>query len=339
MHAARRAHIQSESDEKVRRALRHNVRTSGEVDFVTGDKVYYKRMDSKEWKGPGVIIGKDGKQVLVKHGGIYVRVHPCRLSLINDTIVGLSEDQNKQNICTTNNPVMYKSGKFEDSSESADLQCIVPSHEQGPEDINGRAENSELLERVEQAVNNNKSQEIIPEHRKEIEGEGTSKQTSDKIHTLDQDPKLKSKEVSEFENIANDSESSENSAHTAEIEVKNKNRGPGRPKNKSFNIEKKSEKLKAGMKVKYKTLESENWLKTELMTRSGKKGGKYDSEWNTRDGDGVWKVVDFERQVTQWEEITSHQTKPLKNTDQIESSSEDDSETETLFTDSYNYYT
>ena len=93
------------------------------------------------------------------------------------------------------------------------------------------------------------------------------------------------------------------------------------------------------MKVKYKTLESENWLKTELMTRSGKKGGKYDSEWNTRDGDGVWKVVDFERQVTQWEEITSHQTKPLKNTDQIESSSEDDSETETLFTDSYNYYT
>ena len=49
-------------------------------DLQNGDEVYYKRNDSKEWHGPGVVIGKDGKQILVRHGGIYVRVHMCRLS-------------------------------------------------------------------------------------------------------------------------------------------------------------------------------------------------------------------------------------------------------------------
>ena len=29
----------------------------------------------------GVVLGQDGQQVLVKHGSIYCRVHPCRLSL------------------------------------------------------------------------------------------------------------------------------------------------------------------------------------------------------------------------------------------------------------------
>ena len=40
----------------------------------------YKRNDSKEWHGPGTVIGRDGKQVLVKHGGTFVRVHTCRLA-------------------------------------------------------------------------------------------------------------------------------------------------------------------------------------------------------------------------------------------------------------------
>ena len=29
----------------------------------------------------GTVIGQDGQQVLVKHGGSYVRVHPCHLLL------------------------------------------------------------------------------------------------------------------------------------------------------------------------------------------------------------------------------------------------------------------
>ena len=51
------------------------------MKYFTGDIVYYKRNNSNEWKGPGTVIGQDRQQVLVKHGGSYVTVHPCRLLL------------------------------------------------------------------------------------------------------------------------------------------------------------------------------------------------------------------------------------------------------------------
>ena len=44
--------------------------------------MFYKRNDSSEWHGPGIVIGRDGKQVLVKYGGVYVRVHFHELSVI-----------------------------------------------------------------------------------------------------------------------------------------------------------------------------------------------------------------------------------------------------------------
>ena len=38
-------------------------------------------MDCKKWRGPGKVIGHESQQVLIKHGGTYVRVHPCRVLL------------------------------------------------------------------------------------------------------------------------------------------------------------------------------------------------------------------------------------------------------------------
>ena len=34
-----------------------------------GDWFYYKKEKKGEWKGPGRVIGRDGKVVVVKHGG------------------------------------------------------------------------------------------------------------------------------------------------------------------------------------------------------------------------------------------------------------------------------
>ena len=84
LHKAREAFIQTENSEKIKRALSLPVRTSGEVKYFNGDRVYYKRKDSRAWHGPATVLGQDGQQVLLKHGGVYVRVHPCRLNLIRD---------------------------------------------------------------------------------------------------------------------------------------------------------------------------------------------------------------------------------------------------------------
>ena len=79
MHAARENFIKAESSERIRRALRHKVRTYTDHRFENGEKVFYKRKSYKGWKGPATVIGEEGKIVLVRHGSAYYRCHPCHL--------------------------------------------------------------------------------------------------------------------------------------------------------------------------------------------------------------------------------------------------------------------
>ena len=68
LHRTRQAYIASESSEKIRRALNHNVRTSGDIKYITGDSVYFKRANKRRWHEPGKVLGQGGQQVLVKYG-------------------------------------------------------------------------------------------------------------------------------------------------------------------------------------------------------------------------------------------------------------------------------
>ena len=74
---AREAFISSKNSEKIRQTLSHNIISSEDVKYISGDSVYYKRIDSKEWHGPAKVLGQDGQQVLVKNGSNYIRVYPC----------------------------------------------------------------------------------------------------------------------------------------------------------------------------------------------------------------------------------------------------------------------
>ena len=55
------------------------MRTNITQSYKNGDVVFYKRNLCDRWLGPGTVIGWEHKQVLFKHGGTYVSVHPCRL--------------------------------------------------------------------------------------------------------------------------------------------------------------------------------------------------------------------------------------------------------------------
>ena len=43
------------------------------------DNVFYKLPDQCWWQGPAAVIARDGKVVLIQHGSIHHRLHPCRL--------------------------------------------------------------------------------------------------------------------------------------------------------------------------------------------------------------------------------------------------------------------
>ena len=107
MRKAKESYIQAESSERIRRAQRHNVRTYTDERYCNSCKVYYRRKNFKGWKSPGVVLGQDGKYVLVRHRGAYYRVHPCQLMNIHDARKPCSSDTSTK---TTSSLCMGGSG-------------------------------------------------------------------------------------------------------------------------------------------------------------------------------------------------------------------------------------
>jgi hypothetical protein len=73
LHESRSAFIQSEADERIRRALRSKVRAAKEI-FDNGDFVFFKREGREHRLGPGKVVFQDGKYVFLRRGGVFVRV-------------------------------------------------------------------------------------------------------------------------------------------------------------------------------------------------------------------------------------------------------------------------
>ena len=127
---SRKAFIECEANEKLRRAIRSKLRPTTSLIYETGDEVYYKRNDSNQWKGPGTVIGKENKQVIVKHGSQHIRVHPCRLQLRNkhqnmdniddETVNSCSNDlivSNDKNDADENEDIVFKNTLNENINE------------------------------------------------------------------------------------------------------------------------------------------------------------------------------------------------------------------------------
>ena len=125
LHKARQAFIAQESCEKLRRALRKQTCTYSDTVYHNGDSVYYKREKSSAWHGPAKVLGKDGAQHLLKHGGVYVRVHPCKMQLVSPSSTEFEGD----NSSSPNEP--EENGKPEshtgcsDDEEDEDISARV----------------------------------------------------------------------------------------------------------------------------------------------------------------------------------------------------------------------
>ena len=78
LHSSRQQFIQSESNERIRRALRHKIRISNET-YEKGDEIFYKKDGNSRWLGPAKVLAQDGKLVFVRHGNQLMRIAPNRL--------------------------------------------------------------------------------------------------------------------------------------------------------------------------------------------------------------------------------------------------------------------
>ena len=59
LHEARRAYIQTEANERIRRALRTKVSAAEQI-YQNGDTVFYKREGKERWLGPASVVFQDG---------------------------------------------------------------------------------------------------------------------------------------------------------------------------------------------------------------------------------------------------------------------------------------
>ena len=111
MHAACKAFIEAEASDKLRRAIKAKTRVSTRIIYQPGDLVYYKRNDSNQWKGPGTVLGCENKQILVKQGGVYIRVDASCLQ----------HAQNSQMTSMKENIESANSGNVENKNERLDI--------------------------------------------------------------------------------------------------------------------------------------------------------------------------------------------------------------------------
>lgn len=106
----------TECRNRIKRALKERIRSHPINLANIGDYVYYKREKEKQWKGPGKIIGVDGKTVLVKHGGLLRNVHRIHITRIG-------ENYDKKTIEETEDEdIEEESGSGEDANEESDSE-------------------------------------------------------------------------------------------------------------------------------------------------------------------------------------------------------------------------
>ena len=140
LHEARQAYLQTEAKERTRRALRTKVRAAKQI-YQNRDTVFYKREGKERWLGPASVVFRDGKVVFVRHGGIFVRVSPNRLSKVQDM-----KSQNKIEHIDTESYSKHSDGVAGKIVRNVETRVseTVPGPAEVPEDNNTNMEGTEI---------------------------------------------------------------------------------------------------------------------------------------------------------------------------------------------------
>ena len=258
MHAARREYLRSESSSKIRRAINNNIRTTGDIKFINGDRVYYKRNDSKRWHGPGYVIGQDGQHVLVRHQSTWIRVHPCRLLMVNKESQGQETKKAEHDQKTSK---VNESRKIPQEDESLEYEPY-----ENLEHENNEYEGEDEVDPENEHQGNDGQGEIGHqgnENLREYQEEGE--------HDEENQRGQENEGIGENEN---------NQEGTHQEEVPNTRI-----------------KIKIGDQMEFMKKNEDTWIRGYVHSRAGKANGKYKNEFNMIIEDGTRETIDFDRHV------------------------------------------
>ena len=179
---AREIFVKYEANEKIRKALRHNVRHT-EIDLLQqGDEVLYKRKDSNKWQGPAKVthINLAAKTVTVNHGGYLIKAHAVSIMKIPPLDVELTsqdETEDIDEILCEKQPDNISDKQLENDTSTSISESAVQEN------------NSHSLEK---AIMNN---QISPRIQKANENPSNSNGYQNKENTKGKNTKINNKEI------------------------------------------------------------------------------------------------------------------------------------------------
>ena len=166
LHAAREAFIRSENSEKLRRAIRHNVRSCNDRRFLTGEKVYFKRNNFRAWSGPATVLGQEGQQVLVKLGGYYYRASPSKVILQKEADSDTQGVVSEETVVEIGNSPDQGSAEMNDWMPDSDESDVVDQVEMAP-DGEIQLEEQPPLDNTSD-INEGNGQQSVPEEQQQV---------------------------------------------------------------------------------------------------------------------------------------------------------------------------
>ena len=267
MESARKAFIELENSNRLKRILRERVYESANERYINGDVVYYKR-EKSGWQGPATVVGQLGNQVLLKHGGMLIRMHPCKVVLKSkaDGQVERTVQHQKSN-STEDHSV--ENGNRKSCSPHSDLKDIISvSRESRDSESSDSDDDTAHLEKTSESnLNQPPSATEEPIHVDE-----TSHSVTEPSITIQQ----------------RSTESTESVQTEVDSEITSENRWQiVSALDSTDNVV-----LKKGDIIRYRDDEDEEWQGALVMSRAGKATGKYPNSFNVHN-DGNEKQTEL----------------------------------------------
>ena len=125
MNKAREIFVRYEANERIRKALRHNIRYSALDTLKVGDEVLYKRKDDAKWHGPGKVTNIDlrAKTATINHGGHPIKAHSVSILKIPELNLEKSEESDAEDI-----DAILDEQQLEENESNIQLEKEIENH-------------------------------------------------------------------------------------------------------------------------------------------------------------------------------------------------------------------